>query len=340
MEAIRARWIKVSSILRIQGQCLLEGWTSFGGRPAAQGIALEQELAQLLPRLDIIGMFVNGFPVEILGLRPLPRPPGPQGLDQQTVVRRKPALERSRRVGGKLRHAVLSQPFRHDAQPVVGQGEGGVERESVSEGLLGGEVPAGAELALPREVALQGLERAGGGRRDSAQPLSRGLLALGQDLGGELIHQVEEIRRLALDGHLRHRLLAAFLVVHRGAQLEPASAFDHVPEQVEAGTESCRHIARLGGRLDRRIALCQPAQQRPWIDASGLARALEVTRQEIHQAGAQILHFGAALDRKGEHRHQPGLGRRRRGVPPDPYDDGDRNVHQHEKDDRGSQEAP
>ena len=223
-------------VVRFIGQHALERGARLGEGSAIEPVAVEQNLAELEPALDLVGMVVNDRAEKAPRFLIVSFTPDPRGLEEPAVP-----LRQSIRVAIRLFRGLLvellrrSKPFEGDAQPVPGQSEVGIQRDGLLERLYRRPEVAFLKRALAVEVRLERRKRRR--RHGGDPPATRGErpALLGEQADGKLVHEVEGLRdvseRVRRDGGVR----TAVGLVQSGVHLQLAADLDDAPEDEALG---------------------------------------------------------------------------------------------------------
>ena len=179
-------------VIRLQRDDPLERAARLRDRSSAQRVEVEEQVAQVEPRLDVVGIGAGDGVVERLGLTHGSVQPGPLGAQDQLVVGREPGPMPVGLLGEPAGDVGQGAAGRRRREPVVGQRKAAIRVHRRLKSLHGVEVTPAAELALALEIRAQRLERPGGERRDQREPSARRDSRRREELSGDLVHQVEE----------------------------------------------------------------------------------------------------------------------------------------------------
>ncbi|NIP82616.1 MAG: hypothetical protein GWM90_26715, partial [Gemmatimonadetes bacterium] len=148
---------------------------------------MEEQLAQLPPRLDIRGGSAHHLTVQALGFRGRAVDPGGPGGEAASVALGEPVGPPTRRAHRLPRDVELIEPARGHADPVVREGEAGVGRDRRPERVQGSiEIPP-PQMALAVQVGLQRRDRRRGDRRDASHPTAVAVFQPGDQLRGDAV---------------------------------------------------------------------------------------------------------------------------------------------------------
>ncbi len=151
------------AVVGLEREHLLERRARFGERPPAHGVAVEEHIAQVVPRLDVVRMVGDDPPVESLRPIELASTECLMRLDEEPGAARE-SLGVPRGAPARAQHGVprAAGPQRRLAELVVREREGAVVARGALKGRVGRRVSRRAIVRRPLEV---GLERGEGGRR-------------------------------------------------------------------------------------------------------------------------------------------------------------------------------
>ena len=130
------------------------------------GLRVEEQVAQVEPGLDVVGVGAGDGVVERLRLSDRAVEPGSLGAQDQVIVGREAGAVLVASVGELAGEVGQGAAGGGGRQPVVRQREGGIGVHRRLEALHRVEVAPGPQLSLPLEVGPQRVERAGGQRGD------------------------------------------------------------------------------------------------------------------------------------------------------------------------------
>jgi hypothetical protein len=145
-------------VVRVEPEDPLERFPCLSGRPAPQRIGVKEQVAQVKPRLDVVGVGAGDAVVERLRVSQRAVEPCPLGAQDELVVGRQPlavTVSRVREAPGDFGQRASGGGGR---EPVVRQREGRVRVHRPLKALHGVEVAPRAQLALAYQVCPERVE--------------------------------------------------------------------------------------------------------------------------------------------------------------------------------------
>src|SRR5438105_2820339 len=109
------------AIVRLKEPNAREGPPRLRKRAASQRIAMKEQLAELIPGLDVIRIRVNQLAIAMSRLLDVPLTPIEMRFDENAIVLGETVSEADGEAGGGEHELLTTRPIRRVAQPIVSE---------------------------------------------------------------------------------------------------------------------------------------------------------------------------------------------------------------------------
>ena len=239
-----------AEMVRLHREHARERVARLGERAAARRVAVVEHVAELVPRLHLVGVHGDERSIEPLCAVEVPRAEGGVRFHEQPRPRREArgvAHGAEPRAGHRVPPAAR-HPQQGVAELVVRQREGGVQPHGLLKGRLRRVEVARPVFGGAAQVCLQRRQRRGRERRQPGEVVRRLIGVAGEQLAGELVDEGEQLGGRAVHYAARRLLPPTAGIVQRGADAHAVADAHHVAEHEQPGAKAAGDVARLLGR--------------------------------------------------------------------------------------------